>query len=106
MSLYWHLFGLILSLALIALLQAQARQCICYLSISRTTSSLRLVFGVNKYLICGSKAEKDPRPVLKKGQSGDKHLHFKKQWVRYRMESNLVVEQIRDQLLAYSAGRT
>ena len=65
-----------------------------------------MAFGVNAYLICGSKAEKDPRPVLKKGQSEDKYLHFKKQWVRYRMESNLVVEQIRDQLLAYAAGRT
>ena len=56
-----------------------------------------MAFGVNAYLICGSKAEKDPRPVFKKGQSEDKYLHFKKQWVRYRMESNLVVEQIRDQ---------
>ena len=44
--------------------------------------------------------------VLKKEQSEDKYLHFKKQGVRYRMESNLVVEQIRDQLLAYAAGRT
>ena len=75
-------------------------------SFMRTTSSLRCVFGVDKYLICGSKAEKDPRPVLKKGQSEDKYLHFKKQLVRYRMESNLVVDQIRDQLLAYAAGRT
>ena len=60
----------------------------------------------NAYLICGSKAEKDPRPMFKKGQSEDKYLHSKKQWVRYRMESNLVVEQIRDQLLAYAAGKT
>ena len=65
-----------------------------------------MAFGVNAYLICGSKAGKDPRPVLKKGQLEDKYLYFKKQWVRYRMESNLVVEQIRDQLLAYAAGRT
>ena len=65
-----------------------------------------MAFGVNAYLICGSKAEKDPRPVFKKEQSEDKYLHFKKQWVRYRMESNLVVEQIRDQLLAYAVGRT
>ena len=65
-----------------------------------------MAFGVNAYLICGSKVEKDPRPVLKKGLSEGKYLHFKKQWVRYRMESNLVVEQIRDQLLAYAAGRT
>ena len=76
-----------MSLALIAL-QAQAMQLLSF--ITRTTS----------------KTEKDPRPMLKKGQSEDKYLHFKKQWVRYRMESNLVVEQIRDQLLAYAAGRT
>ena len=44
--------------------------------------------------------------MFKKEQSEDKYLHFKKQCVRYRMESNLVVEQIRDQLLAYAAGRT
>ena len=57
-------------------------------------------------MICGSKAEKNPRPVLKKGQSEDNHLHSKKQWVRYRRESNLVIQRIRDQLLAYAAGRT
>ena len=37
------------------------------LSIIRTTSSLRLAPGVSAYLIFGSKDEKDPRPMLKKG---------------------------------------
>ena len=49
----------------------------------------------------GCKAEKVPRPVLKKGQSEDKFLHFSRQWVRYKRASNLVdAQQIRDQLLA------
>ena len=49
----------------------------------------------------GCKAEKVPRPVLKKGQSEDKFLHFSRQWVRYKRASNLKDEQqIRDQLLA------
>ena len=49
----------------------------------------------------GCKAEKVPRPVLKKGQSEDKFLHFSRQWVRYKRASNLGDEQqIRDQLLA------
>ena len=30
----------------------------------------------------GCKAEKVPRPVLKKGQSEDKFLHFSRQWAR------------------------
>ena len=46
----------------------------------------------------GCKAEKVPRPVLKKGQSEDKFLHFSRQWVRYKRASNLGDEQqIRDQ---------
>ena len=65
-----------------------------------------MAFGVNAYLICGSKAGKDPRPVLKKGQLEDKYLYFKKQWVRYRMELNLVVEQIRDQFWHMLQGGT
>ena len=49
----------------------------------------------------GCKAEKVPRPVLKKGQSEDKFLHFTRQWVRYKRASNLGNDQqIRDQLLA------
>ena len=49
----------------------------------------------------GCKAEKVPRPVLKKGQSEDKFLHFSRQWARYKRASNLGSEQqIRDQLLA------
>ena len=49
----------------------------------------------------GCKAEKVPRPVLKKGQSEDKFLHFSRQWVRYKRASNLGSDQqIRDQLLA------
>ena len=51
--------------------------------------------------LVGSKAEKVPRPVLKKGQSEDKFLHFSRQWNRYKRASNLGNErQIRDQLLA------
>ena len=49
----------------------------------------------------GCKAEKVPRPVLKKGQSEDKFLHFTRQWVRYKRASKLVDDQqVRDQLLA------
>ena len=49
----------------------------------------------------GCKAEKVPRPVLKKGQSEDKFLHFSRQWTRYKRASNLGDDQqIRDQLLA------
>ena len=49
----------------------------------------------------GCKGEKVPRPVLKKGQSEDKFLHFTRQWVRYKRASKLVDDQqIRDQLLA------
>ena len=49
----------------------------------------------------GCKAEKVPRPVLKKGQSEDKFLHFIRQWARYKRASNLGSDQqIRDQLLA------
>ena len=47
------------------------------------------------------KAEKVTRPVLKKGQSEDKFLHFSRQWARYKRASNLGSDQqIRDQLLA------
>ena len=51
----------------------------------------------------GCKAEKVPRPVLKKGQSEDKFLHFSRQWVKYRYKraSKLMDDQqIRDQQLA------
>ena len=49
----------------------------------------------------GCKAEKVPKPVLKKGQSEDKFLHFTRQWMRYKRASKLVDDQqIRDQLLA------
>ena len=49
----------------------------------------------------GCKAEKVPRPVLKKGQSEDKFLHFSRQWTRYKRASNLGTDQqIKDQLLA------
>ena len=41
----------------------------------------------------GCKAEKVPRPVLKKGQSEDKFLHFSRQWVRYKRASNLGNDQ-------------
>ena len=37
----------------------------------------------------GCKAEKVPRPVLKKVQSEDKFLHFSRQWVRCKRASNL-----------------
>ena len=48
-----------------------------------------------------SKVEKVPRPSLQKGQSEDKYLHFKRQWVRYKRSTGLVSEvMIRDQLLA------
>ena len=49
----------------------------------------------------GCKAEKVPRPVLKKGQSEDKFLHFSRQWMRYKRAALLVDDQqIRDQRLA------
>ena len=41
----------------------------------------------------GCKAEKVPRPVLKKGQSEDKFLHFSRQWTRYKRASNLGTDQ-------------
>ena len=48
-----------------------------------------------------SKVEKVKRPVLKKGISEDKYLHFHRQWQRYKRSSgmkDLVV--IRDQLIS------
>ena len=49
----------------------------------------------------GCKAKKIPRPVLRKGRSEDKVLHFSRHWVRYKRASNLGNDQqIRDQLLA------
>ena len=52
----------------------------------------------------GCKAKKIPRPVLRKGRSEDKFLHFSRHWVRYKRASNLGNDQqIRDQLLACSS---
>ena len=48
-----------------------------------------------------SKVEKVKRPVLKKGISEDKYLHFEKQWQRYKRSSgmnDLVI--VRDQLIS------
>ena len=59
------------------------------------------VGGGTADLATRSKVEKVKRPILKKGISEDKYLHFSRQWQRYKRSSGMKdLEVVRDQLIS------